>query len=65
MNPKEIRALYMQHLKLKNVNIDIVDNTKMEAIGHYWDEQTVSEIRSPSNEYDHLFLQKFIELKDI
>jgi hypothetical protein len=52
-------------IKVKKVNIEIVENPKMASIGDYWDEQTVESITELFHEYSDLFPTTFIEMKGI
>jgi hypothetical protein len=47
-------------IKVKKVNIVIVENPKMANIGDYWDEKIVESITELIHEYNYMFLTKFI-----
>jgi hypothetical protein len=52
-------------IKVKKVNIGIVENPKMANIGDYWDEKTVESIIELLCQYNDLFPTMFIEMKGI
>jgi hypothetical protein len=57
--------LFSIPIKVKKVNIGIVENPKMASIGDYLDEQTVESITELLREYNDLFPKKFTEMKGI
>jgi alpha/beta superfamily hydrolase len=52
-------------IKVKKVNIGIVEHPKMTNIGDYWDEKIVESITKLLQEYNDLFPTTFIEMKGI
>jgi hypothetical protein len=52
-------------IKVKKLNIRIVEHPKMASIGDYWDEPTVESITELLREYNNLFPTTFIEMKGI
>jgi hypothetical protein len=52
-------------IKVKKVNIGIVENPKMASIGDYWDEKTVEITTDLLCEYNDLFPTTFTEMKGI
>jgi hypothetical protein len=52
-------------IKVKKVNIGIVENPKMASIGNYWDEKIVESITELLHEYNDLFPKTFTEMKGI
>jgi hypothetical protein len=56
---------YTQPLSLYKVNIWSEEHPKMESIGDYWDEKTMTEIQALLQEYEDLFPKSFLELKGI
>jgi hypothetical protein len=52
-------------IKVKKVNIGIVENPKMASIGDYWDEQTIEIIIELLCKYNDLFPMTFTEMKGI
>jgi hypothetical protein len=50
---------------VKKVNIVTPDNSKMEIIGYYWDEQTVERITKLLHKYSDMFPKTFTEMKGI
>lgn len=61
----ETKEIYIHPMKLQKFNIVTKDNLKMVSIGIYWDEETISKIKSLLNQCEHLFPNNFIELKGI
>jgi hypothetical protein len=57
--------VYVVLIKVKKVNIGIVENPKMSNIGDYWDDQTLESITDLLCEYNELFPTTFIEMKGI
>jgi hypothetical protein len=52
-------------IKVKKVNIGIVEQPKMDGIGDYWDEKTIERITELLHEYNDLFPTTFTEIKGI
>lgn len=52
-------------LKIKKVNIGSEEQPKFSNVGDYWDDESVSKITEPLQEYQELFPTKFLEMKGI
>ena len=52
-------------LKVKRVNIALLENTKFPNIGDYWDDETMGKIIDLLHEFQHMFPTKFLEMKGI
>jgi len=52
-------------LKIKKVNIGIVENTKIASIGDYWDKQIVERITELLRKYSDLFRATFSKMKGL
>jgi hypothetical protein len=52
-------------IKVKKVNIGIVEHPKMTSIGNYWDDKIVESITKLLWEYNDLFPTTFTEMKGI
>jgi hypothetical protein len=61
----DVHSSYTKPLNLWKFNIGIDDHPKLSSIGDYWDEQIVTKIQAPLQEYEDLFPTIFSELKGI
>lgn len=52
-------------MKTTKVNIGIEENTKLDIIGDYWNEEIVSQIVDLLREYQDLFPSRFSKMKGI
>jgi hypothetical protein len=52
-------------IKLNKVNIGTEKASKMENVGDYWDDATISKITNLLHEYQDLFPTKFTDMKVI
>jgi hypothetical protein len=58
-------GVFAAPIKVNKVNIGTTDNTKMEIIRDYWDEQIVEIIIDLLHEYNDLFPTTFTKMKQI
>jgi hypothetical protein len=63
--PKLDSKYFYAPLKIKKVNIGIVENPKIASIGDYWDNQMVERIIELLREYNDLFPTNFSEMKEV
>jgi hypothetical protein len=61
----DVSRFYTKPLKLWKINIGIEEHPKIESIGDYWDEQTMTNIQALLREYEGLFPTRFSKLKGI
>ena len=54
---------FLSSLKIKKVNIGLIENPKFTNIGDYWDEETMAKITDLLHEFWDLFPTKFFEMK--
>jgi hypothetical protein len=54
-----------QPIKIEKVNIGTEQALKLENVGDYWDDATISKIKELLHEYQDLFSTKFIDMKGI
>ena len=52
-------------LKIKKVNIGLIENMKLANIGDYWDDETVGKIVELLHEFQDMFPTKFLEMNGI
>jgi hypothetical protein len=52
-------------IKIKKVNIGTEQAPKLENVGDYWDDATISKITKLLHEYQDLFPTKFTDMKGI
>ena len=64
-NLSETILEYLKPMKTTKENIGTEENPKLDIIGYYWDEETISQIVDLLKEYQDLFPNSFSEMKGI